>query len=220
LPDLDRDGFVLLPGLFDPPELTACERLLPRSAGSAGVRIFGNPELEQWLLNGPLSTVVDSVSPSKARPIRAILFNKTSEANWALGWHQDRTIAVRQRASVPAFNHWTSKSGVAHVEPPFDMMENMITARIHIDPVDGANAPLLVAPGSHRLGRIAEKDISSIVERCGTFACLASRGDVWMYRTAILHASERYRGNRARRVLQVDFSAAELPEPLEWLGVG
>jgi ectoine hydroxylase-related dioxygenase (phytanoyl-CoA dioxygenase family) len=82
-----------------------------------------------------------------------------------------------------------------------------------------SNAPLLIAPGSHKLGRIAENDIRETVQRCGTLACLAEAGDVWLYATPILHASEAATAPIHRRVLQVDFSLGRLPGGLEWLGV-
>jgi ectoine hydroxylase-related dioxygenase (phytanoyl-CoA dioxygenase family) len=155
----------------------------------------------------------------ETKPVRAVLFDKSAETNWALGWHQDRTIAVRHKAPVHGFNHWTIKSGVPHVEPPFAIIETIVTARVHLDAVDETNAPLLVSPGSHRLGRINEADVPAIVNRCGAIACLADKGDVWLYRTAILHASEKSRSEASRRVLQVDYSGAELPGRLEWIGI-
>jgi hypothetical protein len=200
-------------------QLDALKRLLPRSAEAAGLRIFGSADLEEWLRSGPIGEVTRAVLGPNSRPVRAILFDKSTSLNWALGWHQDRTIAVRKRVEVPQFGHWTTKAGVTHVEPPFSIVGNMLTVRIHVDEVDEANAPLLVSPGSHRLGRIPEAKINAIVNQCGTVACLASRGDVWLYRTAILHSSERSRSNKSRRVLQADFAGEELPGALEWLGV-
>lgn len=79
--------------------------------------------------------------------------------------------------------------------------------------------PLIVAPGSHRLGRIPEADVAEVVSRCGTALCLAEAGDVWLYATPILHGSERAQGARRRRVLQVDYVVGELPGGLKWLGV-
>jgi len=55
--------------------------------------------------------------------------------------------------------------------------------------------------------------------RCGTVACLAEKGDVWLYATPIVHASAAAAGSGRRRVLQVDFSASALPGGLDWLGV-
>jgi hypothetical protein len=95
----------------------------------------------------------------------------------------------------------------------------MVTLRLHIDAVPATNAPLLIAPGSHKLGRIAGRDIDDVVRRCGTVACLAELGDIWLYATPILHASEAAAGPLHRRVLQVDFAVGELPGDLQWLGV-
>jgi ectoine hydroxylase-related dioxygenase (phytanoyl-CoA dioxygenase family) len=106
-----------------------------------------------------------------------------------------------------------------HVAPPFALLERMVTLRIHLDPVDTGNAPLLVAPGSHRLGRVPEPDIDRVVSLCGQAACLARRGDIWIYATPILHASDAARRPARRRVLQVDYSPDELPDGLEWLSV-
>jgi hypothetical protein len=217
--ELERDGLTLLPSLLSEDALIALERILPASMDNAGIRIFGSRAIEEWQSAGPVGSMARSILGPPSRPVRAILFDKNAKANWSLDWHQDRTIALRERVDVPGVDHWTSKSGVAHAEPPFSIIENMLTARIHLDPVTEKNAPLLVAPGSHRLGRIRKSEISNTVERCGTVACLANRGDVWLYRTAILHASKCSRSEVRRRVLQIDFSSAELPVPLEWLGL-
>ena len=153
------------------------------------------------------------------RAVRAVLFDKNRSLNWALGWHQDRTISVAERRDVPGFDSWTVKQGMIHVEPPFDIIASMVTLRVHFDPVPMNNAPLRIAPGSHRFGRIAEPDIPKIVERCGEAACTAEAGDVWIYRTPILHASDTAAANGRRRVLQVDYAAKELPGGLQWLGL-
>jgi ectoine hydroxylase-related dioxygenase (phytanoyl-CoA dioxygenase family) len=95
----------------------------------------------------------------------------------------------------------------------------MITLRLHLDPVPNTNAPLLIAPGSHTRGRIAENDVAAVVSKCGVVACLAEAGDAWLYATPILHASEAAAIPAHRRVLQVDFAVDPLPGGLQWLGV-
>ena len=74
----------------------------------------------------------------------------------AAGPAQDRTIVVTRRVEVEGFGPWTVKSGLLHVAPPFDQLAGMVTLRVHLDPVPETNAPLLIAPGSHRLGQIPE----------------------------------------------------------------
>ncbi|TWH81943.1 phytanoyl-CoA dioxygenase PhyH [Novosphingobium taihuense] len=155
----------------------------------------------------------------QAMPVRAILFDKSSNTNWSLGWHQDRTICVDQRIETPGYGPWTIKQGIQHVSPPIKLLESMVTMRIHLDDVPASNAPLLIAPGSHRMGRIAECDVAETVKRCGTVACIADAGDVWLYSTPILHASEAAAVPSRRRVLQIDYAAAKLPNGLNWAGV-
>lgn len=186
----------------------------------AGIRLRGVEGLAPLLApTEQIGRFAASVLGEDCRPVRAILFDKTPETNWALGWHQDRTIAVRQRVAVDGFGTWSVKSGMLHVEPPFALLSGMVTLRVHIDPVPASNAPLLIAPGSHKLGRIAEDEVREVVRRCGTVACLADPGDIWLYATPILHASEAAVAPAHRRVLQVDFSAGRLPGGLNWLGV-
>ena len=150
---------------------------------------------------------------------RAILFDKSAETNWALGWHQDRTIAVRARQEVPGFGPWTVKQGLTHVAPPIAILADMITVRVHIDSVPADNAPLLIALGTHRLGLVAEGAIQQVVGQSTRHAFLAEQGDIWVYSTPILHASARAAKPTRRRVLQLDFAASDLPGGLEWLGL-
>jgi ectoine hydroxylase-related dioxygenase (phytanoyl-CoA dioxygenase family) len=190
------------------------------SSGKAGVRLTGlGPLASEFSANGIIGSIAAGHLGSNVRPVRAIAFDKSDASNWALGWHQDRTICVQGRHEVQGYGPWTVKQGLHHVAPPFDLLSGMVTIRVHIDPVDETNAPLLVALGSHRLGLISEDDISSVTGRCATLSCQALAGDVWVYSTPILHASERARPGQRRRVLQIDYSADSLPPPLEWLDV-
>lgn len=164
--------------------------------------------------------VLSNVVEGPWRCVRAIAFNKSPEANWALGWHQDRTIAAKRRAAIAGYTVWSKKDGIEHVEPPFALLARMITMRIHLDPVDEHNGPLLVALGTHAQGRIAEADIDDCVARSEVQTCTALAGDAWLYATPVLHASARSSSSAQRRVLHLDFSRDSLPEPLEWAGIG
>jgi len=95
----------------------------------------------------------------------------------------------------------------------------MITIRAHLDDCAEDNAPPLIVPGSHRLGRVAATRAAEVAREIGQAACLAEAGDLWIYATAIVHASERARHPRRRRVLHVDYANGPLPGGLEWVGV-
>ena len=186
----------------------------------AGYRIQGAPILNRLLNCGSeLAQIVKDAGGIGFQPVRAVLFDKNPTSNWALGWHQDRTICVRERFDVAGFGPWSIKQGLLHVEPPFEIMAGMLTIRVHLDVVNVNNAPLLIAPGSHKMGRIAVDQVARVVEQCGRQTCTAERGDVWLYATPIVHASQRSQSGLRRRVLQVDYSARQLPGGLEWSGI-
>lgn len=186
----------------------------------AGFRIAGAAGLRPFLTSdGSIGSIAAGVLGRKSRPVRALLFDKTAEMNWSLAWHQDRTICVRRRIDVEGFGPWTFKSGMQHVAPPFDLLSRMVTLRVHLDDVPTTNSPLLIAPGSHADGRVSVDMVHEIVKRRGIRVCVAEAGDVWIYSTPILHASESATNPTHRRVLQVDFAAENLPGGLDWLGV-
>ena len=126
---------------------------------------------------------------------------------------------MRERRECPGFGPWSVEDGVVHVEPPFDVIEDMITIRAHLDDCADDNPPLLVVPCSHRLGRVAAGETATIAHAHGHAARLAAAGDLWIYATSIVHASERARNPQRRRVLQVDYASGELPGGLQWLGI-
>jgi hypothetical protein len=218
---LGTDGAERICGAIAPTIIRELETTFRELAPDrAGIRLHGLAGLQPLLAaSGPIGTLAAERLGPTCRPVRAILFDKTLETNWSLPWHQDRTIAVAERIEGEDFGPWTIKDGLLHVAPPFRVLAGMITLRVHLDAVPPSNAPLLIAPGSHRLGRIAEAEVPNVVKRCGIMACLADAGDVWVYSTPILHASEAAREPAHRRVLQVDFTADDLPGGLQWLGV-
>ncbi|WP_206367709.1 phytanoyl-CoA dioxygenase family protein [Sphingomonas piscis] len=167
-------------------------------------------------VSGDVGSIAGALLGPEARPRRALLLDKSPEVNWRLGWHQDRTISVQRRIDVPGFTAWSVKSGQLHVQPPQEITQRMITLRIHLDRVDQDNAPLRVLAGSHRLGRLTNEQVEKAATDLAEVVCLAEAGDVWAYNTAIVHASGEQQSGGRRRVLQLDYSADELPGGLEW----
>lgn len=205
----------VLPHLND---LKAILASLP--AEQAGVRISGFSALETYVgPGGPIEFVAQQALGGIGKAVRAVLFDKTESMNWSLAWHQDRTVCVRYQADVEGYGPWSIKAGLYHVAPPFDVLARMVTLRVHLDDVPSTNAPLLIAPGSHKLGRVPADHVESAARLCGTIACTALAGDIWAYSTPILHASEAAIRPKRRRVLQIDFSNQELSGGLAWLGV-
>lgn len=219
---LTADGAAHHSGVLSSAELAAIEQLSQRFTRAApGLRLSDQEELATLLApEAALPRLARAAIGNGARPVRAILFDKTAANNWPLGWHQDRTIVVRERVECPGFGPWSKKDGLQHVEPPEGVLARMVTLRAHLDACGADNAPLLIARGSHKLGRVPVSGVPGAVASCPQAMCLAASGDVWIYATLILHASDAAARPARRRVLQMDFSADELPPGLAWLGVG
>lgn len=153
-----------------------------------------------------------------ARPVRLVVFNKSEAVNWSLPWHQDRVVAVRERADIPGYGNWTRKSGVWHVEPPIGLLERMAFARVHLDPATDQNGCMETALGTHRLGRVADTETGAIAMRedMRRELCEAQRGDVLFVKALTLHRSRASQVAGNRRALRIDYAAEQLAPPLEW----
>jgi ectoine hydroxylase-related dioxygenase (phytanoyl-CoA dioxygenase family) len=160
--------------------------------------------------------LVEPVLGDAARLVRSILFTKGEDANWQVPWHQDLAIAVRERAEVAGYASWSVKDGVPHVQPPIAVLEQMLAVRLHLDAADASNGALWVSPGSHRLGRLAASEAAGAAERLGAQVCAVAAGDALVLRPLLLHASRKVTSARPRRVVHLEFCAAELPAPLAW----
>ena len=169
--------------------------------------------------SAPVRTVAEAVLGPSCRAVRGILFDKTPDANWKVVWHQDLTIAVREKRDVAGFGPWTEKSGVAHVQPPVSVLEQMVAVRVHLDECGSHNGPVRVIPRSHRAGRLSPADVDQWKERGPTVDCLVARGGILAFQPLLLHASSAASSPRHRRVVHLEYAAADLPGGLAWYHV-
>ena len=183
-----------------------------------GVRDLMNkiPGIRSLAGSVPLLRFAQEILGEKARPVRSVFFDKVPEANWNVAWHQDTSIAVKEKSEVPGFGPWSEKGGVVHVEPPEEYLANILTLRLHLDNTDHGNGVLRVVPGSHRDGRVASQDILEIVERSQVVECTARPGDVLLMCPLLFHSSRKAVTPSHRRIIHIEYSAMALPPPLEW----
>jgi ectoine hydroxylase-related dioxygenase (phytanoyl-CoA dioxygenase family) len=148
--------------------------------------------------------------------VRALFFDKTPDRNWFVGWHQDKTVAVNRRADLAGWGPWSLKDGVCHVQAPCEVLNQMITIRLHIDSADETSGCLRVIPGSHRLGVLKQEAIGTIVATESAVACVVAPGDAVIMRPHILHSSAKSSSQAHRRVVHLEYSAFELPPGICW----
>ncbi len=174
------------------------------------------PEIRRFSSSPTVRRLVEPVLGAECFPVRGILFDKVAEANWKVPWHQDVTIAVRNRVEADGYGPWSIKAGVLHVQPPAAVLDEMLSVRLHLDPCGEENGALRVIPGSHRQGRIAEDLIPAIRESSPEHLCVVGTGDVLLMKPLLLHASSASRVPDHRRVVHLDFAAVHLPTGMRW----
>lgn len=176
----------------------------------------GHPVVERVLGFEPLRLLLRQVLGAAAKPVRVLYFDKTGKRNWAVPWHQDRTIAVARAEPAARVSRWTVKDGVPHCEAPVELLERMLTLRWHIDASDPEDGGLLTLPGSHRLGRMTQSDIKERLAVHPGHSISVPAGGFFLMRPLLVHASRRRTTNGRRRVLHMEMAASEPPSPLRW----
>jgi Phytanoyl-CoA dioxygenase (PhyH) len=216
---LDARGFAIVDGpLLSPAQLAELERLAAGAQpGEGGQRnLLDLPEIQALANSGPLCRLVESLVGPKPFAVRAILFDKTPEANWKVAWHQDLTIAVLERMEVEGFGPWSTKAGVIHVQPPAEYLDEMLAVRLHLDECGPNNGPLRVLPGSHRAGKIPEDQIPALRRQQPEEVCCVPKGGAIFMRPLLLHASSPAAVPAHRRVIHIEYASRSLPNGLRW----
>jgi hypothetical protein len=220
----ERDGFVVLPGVFDPPAVAsaihAVETALRAHAADAAVLAGSGPAygarnlLRLWpaaidlARHPPLADALLAVLGPDGGVIRGLYFDKPPGHSWALPWHKDYTVAVKAHDRLGVFLKPTLKAGVPHVEAPEPLLRRMVTARVHLDDMTPDNGPLRVIPGSHVGGD--DRPPVTITGRAG---------DVLLMRPLLTHGSGHSTPATAqhRRIVHLECSPSpHLPDGYEW----
>ncbi len=186
-------------------------------SGKAGSRaLLGVCEVAELAREILRRLIGEGVLPEKAVAIQAIAFDKTDGANWKVPWHQDLIHPFAAPVRSPGYLLPSLKDGIDYAQPPAEVLNDMLAARLHFDDCTEENGPLRVSPGSHKVGIIPQAQIAEVVARLGEEVCLAEKGEILLMKPLTLHASSKATKPRHRRVLHIVFhSGAEIPE--RWL---
>lgn len=214
--EVKQDGFAMLRGVINTAERQELLAELGPVAGAGRRGLLAVRAVAAWARSPRLLALVRAHLPAESLPVRAIYFDKSSDANWLVGWHQDLTLALRTRVELPEFGPWSTKNGIPHVQPPVELLEEMLTARLHLDDADESNGALRVLPSSHCSGRLSAGRIQQLRRDQPEFLCAAAAGDILLMRPLLLHASGRSTSGRHRRVLHIEYAGFTLPPPLQW----
>lgn len=158
----------------------------------------------------------ESYLPGKPELVRVIVFDKTPLKNWLVPWHQDKTISVSDKKEIAGWGPWTFKDGVHHVQPALNVLEEMVTFRIHLDDTDESNGCLKVIPKSHRLNILSKSELDKVVKESDEYICSVKSGSLLVMRPHLLHSSNKGTEPRHRRIVHAEYSSFHLPLGLKW----
>jgi ectoine hydroxylase-related dioxygenase (phytanoyl-CoA dioxygenase family) len=218
--DLD-DGYGVHPGVLQAAQVAALAATVEQPGdGHAGIRhllrLAGVALLASDLRLINLAAQYIGEWPA---PLTATLFNKTSDTNWLVAWHQDTALPVQVRHDDKAWGPWSIKAGQLYGRAPASVLSRVIALRVHFDDSAADNGPLRVLPGTHRLGRLSEEQVSEASERIAAVPLLVAAGGVIALRPLTIHASSKSTSSRSRRVLHIEYAPRDVIEQYD-LAVG
>lgn len=214
----EKDGFLVVAPLLNrdecdeladrlaamPEEAAGARRLLDEAwCQNLAGRLKGHPALRSLLADGAVA-------------IQCIYFQKSTDRNWLVPFHQDLSMPVAARVDHPSLTGWSEKEGNLHVQAPVELLARMTAVRLHVDECGPEDGPLRLVPGAHRLGRIDAAAIATARRELGEAVVTVPRGGALAMRPLIPHASSKSTGAGRRRVLHFVFAPPELPLGLAW----
>jgi len=172
--------------------------------------------MNQLVHSSELFDLAGSILGSKPNIVRVIFFDKTPSENWLVPWHQDKTIALNKKENISGWGPWSIKDSTHHVQPPLEVLNKMVTFRLHLDNTNENNGCLKVIPKSHELGILTQEQLIEITKTNESCICEAKEGDLLIMKPHILHSSSKSLNPSHRRVVHVEYSNYQLPAELKW----
>ena len=226
--ELADRGWTLLEGVFDATAVAEMRNLLHgafvAADGDESVRrrdaavyaarnvIDVCPDVTSvWRTPALVSLVTRMLGP-QCGLVRVLYFDKPPDQTWALPWHKDLMIAIADSQVPGGYSRPRLRAGVFHTEPPLEVLEGMLTLRIHLDNANADNGALEVLSGSHRSGKGTAVGFRREM-------VTAVPGDVLVMRPLLSHASGRSSPHTRshRRILHLEFARSDvLPGRVRW----
>lgn len=223
--EIEQKGFTIIEDIFSKNEvlhileeikkLQESNLFFKQNQSVFAVRCFLKqaPHLKKLIFTSKLKNLVFSINPN-FKIVKSIYFDKPPKANWVVNWHQDLTISVDKKNSIKAFKNWLPKKDYYSVQPPKQILDNILTLRLHLDNCTKANGALQVIPKSHLEIQKAGNLHQNFFEN--TQFCESKLGGILFMKPLLWHSSKRTQNDQNRRVIHIELSPDNLPKSLEW----
>ena len=219
--EVGSSGFAIVEDVLDVDSTNRLRVLMASIAraeeGRGGVRnLLDVPEVRELADLEAIMNLVRPILGAGAFAVRGILFDKKDGANWKVPWHQDVTIAVRERIDVEGYGPWSVKQEVLRVQPPAHVLQAMLSVRLHLDDCPKSNGALRVIPKSHEDGKLNQQQIEAQSNQREAVTCEVRRGGALLMRPLLIHASSAAESLSHRRVIHFDYTNVALDGGLQW----
>jgi ectoine hydroxylase-related dioxygenase (phytanoyl-CoA dioxygenase family) len=207
-----KDGFAIVPGVLDQHDVSRVLRNLSEAQlrrSRAGIRhLLSDGNVLDLAKDPRLIQLASGSLAAAAIPFRATLFDKSPDANWMVVWHQDTALPLRDRVEKPGWGPWSVKEGITYAHAPTSALDKVVALRIHLDASTELNGLLRVLPGTHRLGVLADDEVSKLSAERTPVDCLAAQGTVLVMRPLLIHSSSKAQIEAPRRVLHIEYASS------------
>lgn len=149
------------------------------------------------------------------QPVQCTYFNKSTDMNWLVAFHQDRSIPVDDRTPVTT-QGWSRKEDMTFIQPSDNVMSQMLALRLHLDDSTPSNGSLRILPTTHLSGTLSPQQIDRYRKTITPMNLVVSKGGVVAMRPLLLHASSKSQTRKPRRVLHFLLGPSSLPDKLQW----
>ena len=211
-----RDGFVVVDGVLTAAECVAIAAHIDVGDVPGSRNMLAAPWCAQLARDVQGVAALALLIPEGHAAVQCTYFEKSQATNWLVPVHQDLSIPVREKVVHPALSGWSLKQGTCFVQPPLDVLQQLVAVRVHLDACGLQDGPLRVVPRSHIQGVIDADRAAAMRGAQGDVPCPAALGAALVMRPLLLHASSKSTGHSRRRVLHFLYAPAQLPYGLAW----
>jgi ectoine hydroxylase-related dioxygenase (phytanoyl-CoA dioxygenase family) len=208
---IEDRGFAVIPGMFGEDRITLLAENLATAnirRSRAGVRhALGIAAVASLASDLRVLEIARRILGSSAYPFRATMFEKTTDANWLVVWHQDTALPLRRREETPGWGPWSVKEGVIYAHAPATALSQVLALRVHLDDSMSQNGPLRVLPATHTLGVLSDDAIHQLTQDIVAVECCVPRGGIVAMKPLVVHSSSKSQSESARRVVHIEYAA-------------
>ncbi len=210
-----RDGALVVPDLLPSAALEALRDAFAEPVGPDPHRRGGLRGLFDWspptralAVRPEVWGLAAGLIGPEAVAVRATLFDKSPDANWAVPWHRDERVELTEPVDSPEWRAWKRLGDRWTAFAPRDFLLKMVAVRVRLDDCGPRGGALRVLAGSHR-GEAGDEIL-----------CDGPAGGAVALCPPALHASGRADFDEAatprRRVIHLEYAPPTPPGGARW----